>query len=165
MPANVVEILGYGVIGLGFLLAFLAYRLLGKEQNKDKPRPALIRAIYVFMAFSVVLSLIGFASEFFEKENTSIEKAIDSFAFLKGVEKEVAKLAHDAEPLIDNPNNDQQDRINSEINRIMRLVDKENRKGKAYNDLLNEIQDALAQEEKNPKQVNLAIVNFYKNLR
>jgi hypothetical protein len=31
---NIIEILRLGVIGLGFLLAFLAYRLLAKEQSK-----------------------------------------------------------------------------------------------------------------------------------
>ena len=34
---NVVDILQIGVIGLGFLLAFLAYYLLTKEQKKINP--------------------------------------------------------------------------------------------------------------------------------
>jgi cytochrome bd-type quinol oxidase subunit 1 len=56
-------ILSYGVIGLGFLLALLAYRLLGREQQKETPRKSILIAIHVFMIFSVVLCLIGFGSE------------------------------------------------------------------------------------------------------
>jgi len=60
---KVVEILQIGVIGLGFLLAFLAYHLLTKEQRQDNPRPIIIRSIHVFMTFSVVLCLIGVLSQ------------------------------------------------------------------------------------------------------
>jgi hypothetical protein len=58
---NVYEILSYGVIGLGFLLALLAYRLLTREQKQENPRNAILTAIYIFMVFSVVLCIIGFA--------------------------------------------------------------------------------------------------------
>ncbi|MEJ2122546.1 MAG: hypothetical protein P8Z76_17965, partial [Alphaproteobacteria bacterium] len=62
-PAN---ILNYGAIGLGFLLAFLAYRLIAKEQKHESPRKTLLRAVYVFMLFSVTLTVMGFTSEYFE---------------------------------------------------------------------------------------------------
>ncbi len=58
------NILSYGVIGLGFLLAFLAYRLLGREQQNTEPRRSILVAIHVFMIFSVVLCIIGFGSEY-----------------------------------------------------------------------------------------------------
>jgi apolipoprotein N-acyltransferase len=58
------NILNYGVIGLGFLLAFLAYRLLGREQQNPEPRRSILVAIHVFMIFSVVLCIIGFGSEY-----------------------------------------------------------------------------------------------------
>jgi hypothetical protein len=64
MPEKAYEILGYGVIGLGFLLAVLAYWLLTKEQKKDKVRKPMISAIHVFMGFSVFLCVLGLASEF-----------------------------------------------------------------------------------------------------
>ena len=57
------NILSYGVIGLGFLLAYLAYRLLGREQSNAIPRRSILIAIYVFMVFSVCLCIIGFGSE------------------------------------------------------------------------------------------------------
>lgn len=50
--SSVASILGYGAIGLGFLLAFLAYKLLGKPGIKEQP-------IYVFEAFCLVLVLVG----------------------------------------------------------------------------------------------------------
>ena len=59
---NVYQILSYGVIGLGFLLAFLAYHLLRREQQRE-PRKEFLGAIYVFMVFSVALCILGFISE------------------------------------------------------------------------------------------------------
>jgi hypothetical protein len=56
---DVVKILSYGVIGLGFLLAFLAYRLLAQEQRREQVRSEALRSIYLFMAFAVVLCLVG----------------------------------------------------------------------------------------------------------
>ena len=60
---NVVGILQIGVIGLGFLLAFLAYHLLTKEQKQNTPRSAIINSIYAFMFFSVVFCVIGIFSQ------------------------------------------------------------------------------------------------------
>lgn len=60
---NVVQILQIGVIGLGFLLAVLSYHLLTKEQKQDAPRSVIIKSIYVFMFFSVVLCVIGMFSQ------------------------------------------------------------------------------------------------------
>lgn len=47
---DVLKILQIGVIGLGFLLALLSYLLLMKEQKQDKPRPDILKSIYVFMS-------------------------------------------------------------------------------------------------------------------
>lgn len=57
------RILSYGTIGLGFLLALLAFRLLSTEQRKDSPRRSILNSTYVFMAFSLTLCIIGLASE------------------------------------------------------------------------------------------------------
>jgi hypothetical protein len=73
------KILNYGVIGLGFLLAFLAYRLLTKEQQKQEPQRSMLTAIYVFMFFSFALCVIGLASEFTKNITPPIEKPTGKF--------------------------------------------------------------------------------------
>jgi hypothetical protein len=60
---DVAKVLSYGVIGLGFLLALLAYRLITKEQQREQVRPDVLRATYVFMAFSLTLCGAGLISE------------------------------------------------------------------------------------------------------
>ncbi|WP_136799472.1 MULTISPECIES: hypothetical protein [Desulfosediminicola] len=60
---DVLKILQIGVIGLGFLLAALAYHLLTKEQKHETPRPDILKSIYFFMSFSVVLCVIGIISQ------------------------------------------------------------------------------------------------------
>jgi hypothetical protein len=67
---DVMKILGLGVIGLGFLLALLAYRLLGKIQLQPNPNRSVLRSIYFFMGFSIVLCGIGFASQVFEQRRS-----------------------------------------------------------------------------------------------
>jgi hypothetical protein len=56
---SAVEILKLGVIGLGFILALMAFMLLTREQKKSEPHIRIIHAIYTFMAFAVVLCGVG----------------------------------------------------------------------------------------------------------
>jgi hypothetical protein len=56
--AAILDILRLGLIGLAFILAFLAFRLLKLEQQKPTPRGSILVAVYVFMLFS--LALCGF---------------------------------------------------------------------------------------------------------
>jgi hypothetical protein len=62
---DVTRILSLGTIGLGFLLAFLAFRLLTQEQSKDRPREGILRATNRFMIFSLALCVIGLSSELY----------------------------------------------------------------------------------------------------
>nr|WP_320016714.1 hypothetical protein [uncultured Desulfobacter sp.] len=64
--------LAYGAIGLGLALAVLAYLLLRKEQGVAKPRTEIIKAIYVFMGFALILSLGGFVGELLKSDAASI---------------------------------------------------------------------------------------------
>jgi hypothetical protein len=64
--------LAYGAIGLGLALAVLAYLLLRQEQSVAKPRKEIVKAIYVFMGFALVLRLGGFVSEFLKSDVASI---------------------------------------------------------------------------------------------
>ena len=67
------QFLAYGAIGVGLALALLAYRLLSKEMDMTVPRPVVIRAIYVFMAFALVLASAGFVSEYLTKTDVQLQ--------------------------------------------------------------------------------------------
>lgn len=62
-PIEPYKILGYGVSGLGFLLALLAYFLLRHEQRAAEPRPSILRAVNTFMVFAAALTVLGLTSE------------------------------------------------------------------------------------------------------
>ncbi len=61
---DAVEILSFGAIGLGFLLAFLTYTLIAIEQRKNPTRQPILDLLRRFMGFSVVLLLIGAAASY-----------------------------------------------------------------------------------------------------
>lgn len=65
------EYLKYGAIGLSFLLAFLSFGLLTKEQSKKIPNNKIINSIYIFMSFSLILSVISFGLDYFKENNTN----------------------------------------------------------------------------------------------
>ncbi|MDF3868450.1 hypothetical protein P3W53_28605 [Pseudomonas denitrificans (nom. rej.)] len=60
--------LTYGAIGLGLALALLSYRLLRSEQAVERPRPGFLRAIYIYMCFSLVLVVGGLVGEHFKPD-------------------------------------------------------------------------------------------------
>lgn len=52
---NILEILRVGLSGLLFLLSFLAYRLIDREQQREgSPREGILRTIYVFMSVNLL---------------------------------------------------------------------------------------------------------------
>lgn len=61
---NIPEILSCGTIGLGFLLAFLAYSIIRREQEREgSVRKKILNSCYIFMFFSIILVGLGFLSE------------------------------------------------------------------------------------------------------
>lgn len=60
---SAVDILGYGAIGLGFLVAFMAYRLLQQALKQENPNKQTVRAIRLFMGFAIILTFIGLAKD------------------------------------------------------------------------------------------------------
>lgn len=68
---NLYNILSYGAIGLGCILAVLAYFLLTKEQEQAKPRKQILTSIYIFMGFSLILGLTGFVTEHLRGQSSS----------------------------------------------------------------------------------------------
>ncbi|MGB3179789.1 MAG: peptidoglycan-binding domain-containing protein [Cyclobacteriaceae bacterium] len=63
MDLPIVDILGLGTTGLGFLLATLSFRLLRREQGRETIRKQMVVAVYAFMVFSIVLCVIGIVSQ------------------------------------------------------------------------------------------------------
>lgn len=72
MNINPYEILSYGVIGLGFLLALFSYRLLSIEQKKENPRRGILKAINTFMAFSIIMCSVGIVGEIVKNNSDKI---------------------------------------------------------------------------------------------
>lgn len=79
MNSNIFEVLSYGVIGLGFLLALLAFRLLTKEQSIQIPRENVLKSIYIFMLFSIILCVFGITAQLYPKEKISIGNGLTNF--------------------------------------------------------------------------------------
>ena len=99
----VVDILKIGLSGFVFLLIFLAFRLLRKEQNVDKPRPILLKKISQFMWISVALAIIvGFfslAEHSFKNELKDFEEwKIQGFIQLEGGEYNSKGVVFTVEP-------------------------------------------------------------------
>jgi hypothetical protein len=54
----VVDILKAGIAGLAFLLLFMAFRLLSKEQEKDAPHALIIKTIRYYMLISLAFAVM-----------------------------------------------------------------------------------------------------------
>ena len=80
MPFDAFDILSYGVSGLGFLLAVLAYRLLTREQNQTEPRSNVLRSIYIFMGFSLLLCVLGISGQVLERMESLPDRAEGTMA-------------------------------------------------------------------------------------
>jgi hypothetical protein len=61
------KLLVAGVSGLGLALAILAYRLLRAKHAVAEPRAIILRAIYRYMMFSLVLIAAGLAFEVYKR--------------------------------------------------------------------------------------------------
>jgi hypothetical protein len=60
MSDFVLQVLEFGVLGLCALTLILVWRVLQAEQKRDgDPRPAMIRASYMFMSFAVALAILN----------------------------------------------------------------------------------------------------------
>ncbi|MFC1889434.1 hypothetical protein ACFL4G_06730 [Thermodesulfobacteriota bacterium] len=57
------DLLKYGIIGLGTILAVLSYQLLSREQRQSNPRPTILKAVYIFMGFSLLLCVLGILAQ------------------------------------------------------------------------------------------------------
>jgi len=96
---NIIDILRLGAIGLGFLLAVLAYRLLQKEQAITAPRESILNLIKTYMFFSAFLVITSSITEIIKitLDKKSIEK-IAEFDFNDYLQKSRVKYEHGSTP-------------------------------------------------------------------
>ena len=79
------KFLRYGAIGLGLALAILAYLLLHQEQAVvNGPRRDMLTAIYVFMAFALVLTGGGLLAEQKTHRLNEARRSLDRLLEIKG---------------------------------------------------------------------------------
>jgi hypothetical protein len=69
-----IDLLKYGALGLGLALAILVYRLLRSEQRREVSREPILKAIRLYMLFSLLLAGSGFAIEYFSKWNSQADR-------------------------------------------------------------------------------------------
>lgn len=60
----VTEIIAAGAMGVSVFFAIKAYSLLKDEQAKDSPRPTMLRSIYVFMGFALLMTPMALGIEY-----------------------------------------------------------------------------------------------------
>jgi len=58
------EILAAGAMGVSVFFAIKAYSLLKDEQAKEAPRPTMLRSIYVFMGFALLMTPMALGIEY-----------------------------------------------------------------------------------------------------
>jgi hypothetical protein len=72
---DVVKILGYGLSGLGFLLMYLAYRLLDKLSNQANPSQLIISAINRYVVICLTMTIVVGVFTYITKDYKSDELA------------------------------------------------------------------------------------------
>jgi predicted PurR-regulated permease PerM len=76
---DVIKILGYGAAGLSFLLMFLAYNLIQKEQKIKKPRREILNIVYVYMLFTLLnIVVVGFVGIPAMQDNAVLKQINDT---------------------------------------------------------------------------------------
>lgn len=127
------ELLKYGAIGLGCILAVLAYQLLRVQQNKinfntlSSPDKVIIKInesfntmIKLFMIFSLTMSTVGFVAEMIHSQYVG-DQIIEN-------EQKMNKKIEDME---------------GEIKTITTRMVKAETESKLYNDQLKEVKDVI----------------------
>lgn len=129
--------LAYGSIGLGLSLAILNFHLLRNEQLQPNPRQTIIRAVYVFMVFTLLLTSLGFASEYLDRTkeiwrlannlselNDSLDNMKKYVSKLEIVISKFDKMKHSLE-LLTSFKGDKLNRINTDLNSDLKSIKEE----------------------------------------
>ena len=126
------DFLRYGAIGLGLALAVLAFQLLQREQKVPRPRMSIIKTIYVFLGFALVLSALGFALEYakFTQESARASAAVASTSALNRLRAASLPLLRSRKPVIDSLPDDLHQKpqllvFQAELRKILEEVEEE----------------------------------------
>lgn len=71
---NIVEILKVGLPGLVFLLCYMSYRLLSKEQGKNEPNPSMLKSIKAYMLINILLAILTLSAPIIDSRYVTKQK-------------------------------------------------------------------------------------------
>lgn len=80
---DVLEILRLGLSGLCFMFSVLAFWLIQREQKHDgKPRPDILKSIYVFMAINLVSAGLAGGLGYLTQQTGAVAEALSAKTYL-----------------------------------------------------------------------------------
>lgn len=92
-----VQILQTGLAGFAFLLAYLSYQLISREQKKEQPRDTILRSARNYFLMCIVLALVvgGFQLTRYllgQADELSLSECRDSFEILLSRQERAATI-------------------------------------------------------------------------
>jgi len=103
MTDLILKALEFGVLGLCAITLILVWRILQTEQQrKGTPRKGILRASYIFMAFSIILALFNSYVQLRENEiSPDIQDKIETLEVqLRTKEDQLLKIQSAAAPIL-----------------------------------------------------------------
>jgi len=93
---DIIEILKLGLPGLVFLLAAFSYKLLAKEQEKDKPSLDVLKSIKHYIYVNVLLAVLTVTSPIIDHKYFSSSKVmnIEAMTDVHDLKKGMAAVCH-----------------------------------------------------------------------
>ena len=73
-PTYITKIIAAGAMGVSIFCVLRVYDLLKKEQSESSPRPVILKSIYIFMAFGIIMTLLSLGIEFIRHNYISDEE-------------------------------------------------------------------------------------------
>jgi hypothetical protein len=128
---DVLKILGYGLSGLGFLLMYLAYRLLNKLSDKENPSKLIISSINRFIVICLLMTIVVGVFTYFDRDYKTTELANKTDAYnVLSASKKISDLTDSIKYYASSPDNNKKTNFVKEqakvLDTLSRYVAKEN---------------------------------------
>jgi hypothetical protein len=121
---DVIKILGYGASGLSFLLMFLAYNIIQKEQRIKKPRQEILNVVYVYMFFTLLnIGVVGFLGLPALSDNSRLQNVNSSLKTEKNKISSLYEIQKNNNAIEDNIQNLSSDSLESLITKNVQALD------------------------------------------